>query len=68
VSTRALLDALRDDRRRDWACYGVATVFGVMALLNTVFVIAAQLLIAVLVLSSWPSHLPRVVCVFTVKV
>ncbi len=50
VSTRALLDALRDDRRRDWACYGVATVLGVMALLNTVFVIAAQLLIALLAL------------------
>ncbi len=50
VSTRALFDALRDDRRRDWACYGIATVLSAMALLNTVFVIAAQLLIAVLVL------------------
>lgn len=51
VSTRALLDALREDRRRDWVLYATATVLGVMALLNTVFVIASQLLIALVALS-----------------
>jgi mannosyltransferase len=51
VSTRALLDALRDDRRRDWMVYGTATLLGVMALLNTVFVIAAQLCVAIVALA-----------------
>ena len=49
LATRALIDALRDDRLRDWALYGAATVFGTMALLNAAFVIAAQLLVVTVV-------------------
>ncbi len=45
LATRALLDALRDDRLSDWVQYGAATVLGTMALLNAAFVIAAQLLV-----------------------
>lgn len=45
LATRALIDALRDDRFADWLQYGAATVLGLMALLNAAFVIAAQLLV-----------------------
>ncbi len=46
LSARALMDGLRDDRVRDWVIFIVTTVLGFMALLNTMFVIAAQLLVA----------------------
>ncbi|WP_310572322.1 glycosyltransferase family 39 protein [Gemmatimonas sp.] len=42
LSTRALVNGLRDDRGRDWLLYVMATVLGVAALLNTAFVLAAQ--------------------------
>lgn len=45
LSARALMDGLRDDRPRDWAIFCVTTLLGFMALLNTMFVIAAQLLV-----------------------
>lgn len=46
LSTRALVNGLRDDRGRDWLLYVMATVLGVAALLNTAFVLAAQGLVA----------------------
>lgn len=49
VSSRALLDALHRDRRRDWIVFGVATVLGFVSLLNTMFVVGAQLLVAAVV-------------------
>ncbi len=49
LATRALVDALRDDRLSDWVQYGAATLFGMMALLNAAFVIAAQLLVVAVV-------------------
>ena len=49
LATRALIDAVRDDRLFDWVQYGVATVLGMMALLNAAFVIAAQLLVVIVV-------------------
>lgn len=49
LATRALIDALRDDRLSDWMQYGAATVLGMMALLNAAFVIAAQLLVVIVV-------------------
>ena len=45
IGTRALLDALRDDRAAQWVRYGAATVLGFLALLNTMFVVAAQLVV-----------------------
>lgn len=42
----ALVNALRDDRMRDWILFGAATFFGALSLLNTVFVVASQLLVA----------------------
>lgn len=45
LSARALMDGLRDDRLRDWVIFCVTTLLGFMALLNTMFVIAAQLLV-----------------------
>lgn len=42
----ALINALRDDRQRDWVLFGVATFLGALSLLNTVFVVASQLLVA----------------------
>jgi mannosyltransferase len=49
VATRALVDALREDRLSDWVQYGAATVLGLMALLNAAFVIAAQLLVVMVI-------------------
>ncbi|WP_411279294.1 glycosyltransferase family 39 protein, partial [Gemmatimonas sp.] len=73
LATRALIDALRDDRLSDWVQYGVATVFGMMALLNAAFVIAAQLLVvAVIARQQWKRAgvlaplLWRLVSVYTV--
>lgn len=54
LATRALVDALRDDRLVDWVQYGIATILGMMALLNAAFVIAAQLLVvAIVALQRW---------------
>ncbi|QJR37326.1 glycosyltransferase family 39 protein [Gemmatimonas groenlandica] len=49
LSTRALVNGLRDDRLRDWLLYVAATVLGFAALLNTAFVLAAQGLVALAV-------------------
>ena len=49
LATRALIDALRDDRLSDWVQYGAATLLGMMALLNAAFVIAAQLLVVAVI-------------------
>ncbi len=46
LGTRALIDALRHDRRRSWALFVVATVLGFAALLHAAFVFAAQGLVA----------------------
>ncbi|WP_309671512.1 glycosyltransferase family 39 protein [Gemmatimonas sp.] len=54
LSTRALVNGLRDDRGRDWLLYVMATVLGVAALLNTAFVLAAQGLVALAVV--WRVH------------
>lgn len=54
LSTRALVNGLRDDRLRDWVLYVVATVLGFAALLNTAFVLAAQGLVALGV--AWRVH------------
>lgn len=45
IGTRALWDALRDDRREQWVLYGAATVLGFLSLLHTVFVVVAQMVI-----------------------
>lgn len=71
LTTRALVNGLREDRGRDWVLYVVATVFGFAALLNTAFVLAAQGLVALAVV--WVVHrrgdhaaplLRRVIAVF----
>lgn len=49
LATRALVDALRDDRLCYWVQYGAATLLGMMALLNAAFVIAAQLLVVIVI-------------------
>lgn len=49
LSTRALIDGLRDDRPRSWLLFIGATVLGVASLLNTAFVVAAQGLVALVV-------------------
>ncbi len=54
LSTRALVNGLRDDRLRDWLLYVVATVLGFAALLNSAFVLAAQGLVALAVV--WRVH------------
>ncbi|WP_411281017.1 glycosyltransferase family 39 protein [Gemmatimonas sp.] len=73
LSTRALVNGLRDDRARDWILYVAATVLGFAALLNTAFVLAAQGLVALAVV--WRVHargdnaaplLRRVVAVFSI--
>lgn len=46
LSTRALIDGLRDDRLRSWLLFIGATVLGFASLLNTAFVLAAQGLVA----------------------
>ena len=50
LSARALMDALRDDRVRDWVMFGAFTLLGFLSLLNTMFVIAAQLLVVAAVI------------------
>ena len=73
LSTRALVNGLRDDRARDWVLYVAATVLGFAALLNTAFVLAAQGLVALTVV--WRVHtrgdsaaplLRRVLAVFSI--
>lgn len=54
LSTRALVNGLRDDRLRDWLLYVVATVLGFAALLNSAFVLAAHGLVALAVV--WRVH------------
>ncbi len=49
VATRALIDGLRDQRLASWVVFGVATFLGFMALLNTAFVMAAELVVVVAV-------------------
>ena len=46
LSTRAVIDGLRDDRPRAWLLYVGATVLGFASLLNSAFVLAAQGLVA----------------------
>ncbi len=73
LSTRALVNGLRDDRLRDWLWYIAATVLGFAALLNTAFVLAAQGLVSLAVV--WRVHraggaamplLRRVLVVFSI--
>lgn len=54
LSTRVLIDGLREDRLRSWAVYVGATVLGFASLLNTAFVLAAQGLVALAVI--WQVH------------
>jgi hypothetical protein len=48
LATRAFVDGLHADRLRHWATYAAATVLGFTALLTTMFVVAAQGVLAIL--------------------
>ncbi len=49
VAARAMIDGFRDQRLGSWVLFGVATFFGFNALLNSAFVMAAELIVAVMV-------------------